>query len=296
MEQDLRTFVSVVERGSFTSAADDVGLTPSAVSKSVARLEDRLGVRMFHRTTRKLSLTQEGNQFYIRAKDIVFAIKEAEEEISTSRLPKGVLRINCLTGFALHELAKFLPEFMEQNPGINVELGITDRVVDLLDERVDVAIRSGTVTNQSLIARKFATFERRLYAAPSYLKKRGTPQTPSDLADHDCIVLATRPPRTWTFLINGEKVEQTVSGRIVVNNIEAALRIAIDGGGITQFPEFVARSMVARSALEHGSLVPVLEDYHADAEIPLYAVYTPGRYRSLKIRAFIDFLVSKFSC
>ena len=94
MEQDLRTFVSVVERGSFTSAADDVGLTPSAVSKSVARLEDRLGVRMFHRTTRKLSLTPEGNQFYIRAKDIVSAIKEAEEEISTSRLPKGVLRIN----------------------------------------------------------------------------------------------------------------------------------------------------------------------------------------------------------
>lgn len=294
MDLDLRTFVQVVERGSFTSAADGVGLTPSAVSKSITRLEDRLGTRLFHRTTRKLALTTEGEQFYLRARDIVAAIEEAEADVRATGTPKGALRINCVTGFALHELSQHIPEFLERYPGIDIQINVTDRIVDLLEENVDLAIRTGTLENESLIARKIKTFQRRLYASPEYLSRRGIPQTPSDLKDHRCIVMGGRPPHHWVFRVNGEIVKQPVSGRILVSNIEAALRIAIDHGGIVRLADFAARSAVARSALEQGALVPVLADFHAESEVPIYAVYPQGKYISSKTRVFIDFLVEKF--
>ena len=296
MTLDLNIFVHVVDRGSFTSAADAVGLTPSAVSKSITRLEHRLGTRLFHRTTRKLALTTEGEQFHLRAKDIVAAIEEAEADIKATGTPKGTLRINCVTGFALHELSKHIPEFVELYPDISVDLNVTDRIVDLLEEHVDLAIRTGTLATGSLIARKIKTFQRRYYASPAYLARWGTPKTPADLANHRCIVVgAGRSAHDWTFLINGELVTQAVSGRIVVNNLEAAMRMAIDGGGIVRIPEFTALSMVAQSALRAGTFAPVLEDFHADAEVPIYAVYPEGRYVSSKTRIFIDFLVEKFA-
>ena len=290
MDLDLRTFVQVVERGSFTSAADGVGLTPSAVSKCITRLEDRFGTRLFHRTTRRLALTTEGEQFYLRAKDIVAAIEEAEADISSSGVPKGILRINCVTGFALHELSRHIPEFLERYPGISLKISATDRVIDLLEENVDLAIRTGTLENESLIARKIKTFQRCFYASPDYLKRRGTPTQPSDLEHHRCIVMGDRPPHHWTFSIKGELVKQAVSSRITVNNIEAALRIAIDGGGIVRLAEFAARA-----AIEKATLVPVLMDFHANAEIPIYAVYPQGRYISSKTRVFIDFLIERIT-
>ena len=288
MDLDLRTFVNVVERGSFTSAADAVGLTPSAVSKCITRLENRFGTSLFHRTTRRLVLTTEGEQFYLRAKDIITAIEEAEADISSSGVPKGILRINCVTGFALHELSQHIPEFLERYAQISLQINVTDRVINLLEENVDLAIRTGTLENESLIARKIKTFQRRLYAAPHYLEQYGTPAKPSDLDHHRCIVMGNRPPNHWLFSVKGDAVKQTLSHPIVVNNIEVALRIALDGGGIVRLAEFAAQP-----ALETATLVPVLTDCHAHTEIPIYVVYPQGRYISSKVRVFIDFLVEK---
>lgn len=286
---DLHVFVRVVECGSFTTAADDVGLTPSAVSKAISRLEDRLGARLFHRTTRKLATTPEGELFYVRAKDILIAIQDAEAEVAENREPRGVLRVNCVTGFALHELSSILPDYLALHPSIEVEISVTDRVVDLLEEHADVAIRTGTIVNQSLIARKFSEFGRRLYAAPSYLATRQKPTCPADLVNHDCILQAVRSPQNWAFTIDGTRSDEPIHGRIVVDNAETALRLAIAGGGIAMLAD-----MVARTALGDGRLVTVLDNFQTSPPIPIYAVYPQGRYNNLKTRTFIDFLVKTF--
>ncbi|MER1966327.1 LysR family transcriptional regulator [Castellaniella sp. GW247-6E4] len=291
MNADLRTFVLVVERGSFSLAAAELGLTPSAVSKLVSRLEDRLEVRLLHRTTRRLSLTPEGDIFHLRARDILAAIEDAEAEVSQAgRMPRGRLRINCVTGFAFHELANALPVFSARYPDMHIELAVTDRVVDLLAENADIGIRSGAILDPSLVARKIADFERRLYAAPAYLAKRGMPGTPGDLAAHDCIVHASKPPYRWPFLVNGGLVDVDVAARLAVDNAETALRIAVAGGGITR----VADLLVGES-VRSGCLVPVLDDFHVVDPIPLFAVYPQGRHRMPKVRVFLDFMLERFS-
>lgn len=290
MDSDIATFVRVVERGSFKAAADDVGLTPSAVSKLVTRLEGRLGARLLYRTTRRLALTPEGEVFYKRACDIVDAIDEAMSEVAQAGSPRGQLRINCAVGFAYHQLSRVLPDFINRYPEIDVVLAVTDRVVDLLTENADVGIRSGVVTDQSLVARRFATLERRLYAAPDYLARRGVPQSPEDLKDHDCIVLGNRPPYRWPFYKDGSVQEVDITSRLVVNNAEAAFRIMLAGGGIARIADVIVDDAVRRQLL-----VPVLDDVSHPEPTPLSAVYPHGRFRSSRVRVFIDFLIEQFS-
>lgn len=289
MESDMRIFVQVVDRGNFSAAADELGLTPSAVSKLVSRLEGRLGTRLLHRTTRRLALTAEGETYLLRARDILSAIDEAEAEVSrTGRAPRGRLRVTCTTGFALHHLSLALPTFAATYPEMQVELSISDRVVDLLSENVDVGIRSGTIEEPTLSVRRIVEFERATYAAPVYLRRRGTPETPADLSGHDCIGHGVRPPFFWPFLVDGKRVEIPIPSRLSVDNAEAALRIAIAGGGVVRIAD-----MLVGEAVRSGQLVRVLDDFHVTEPVVLSAVYPYGRQRMPKIRAFLDFLTER---
>jgi DNA-binding transcriptional LysR family regulator len=223
---DLRTFVQVIERGGFAAASKDLGITPSGVSKLVTRLEDRLGVRLLHRTTRRLSLTPEGETYHLRARDILAAIDDAEAEVSRAgQRPRGRLRVNCLPAFALNQLAPTLSKFLAQYPEVELELTVTDRLIDLLAENADIAIRSGPVDDPSLVARKFGEIQRGLFASPEYLARRGAPRTPDALRDHDCIVLKLFPGSLrWPFYDNGQVRVIDIRSRIQVDSGEAALK------------------------------------------------------------------------
>jgi len=217
---DMRVFVRVVERTSFSAAAAELGLTPSAVSKIVTRLENRLGAQLLHRTTRRLALSPEGEVYFARAHQIMTDIDEAEAEVARSRgAPRGRLRVNTSTGFGVHQLAPALPEFCKRYPDVDVELSITDRIVDLVADHADVAVRAGAIGDTSLIARKIADVGRVICAAPRYLAQRGIPARPADLKDHDCIVLTAPGHNRWPF--------HTANG---IERVEIVPRITTDGG------------------------------------------------------------------
>ncbi|NIF54855.1 LysR family transcriptional regulator [Burkholderia sp. Ax-1724] len=291
MDFDLQAFVQVVDRGNFTVAGADLGLTPSAVSKLVSRLEDRLGVTLLQRTTRKIALTTEGETFYLRARDIIASITDAEAEVSQAgQKPRGRLRINCASGFAFHQLARTLPEFRLRYPDVEIELSVTDRVVDLLAENADVGIRSGAISDPSLVTRRISELQRALYASPTYLERRGIPASPKDLEQHDCVIHGLRPPFKWPLIVNGQLGQVELSRPIAVDNAETALRIAQAGGGITRTAD-----MIADEALQQGWLVPVLSDFIVPDPVALSAVYPHGRHRMPKVRAFLDFLVEQYS-
>lgn len=284
---DLRAFVRVVERGGFSAAATELGITPSAVGKLVTRLEDRLGVRLLHRTTRRVALTAEGETYHLRARDILAAIEDADAEVSQAgQRPHGKLRVNCVPAFAFNQLMPVLPLFVSRYPDIQFDLAITDRVVDLLEENADVGIRTGESRDSSLVARKIATTTRGLFASPQYLKRHGTPRTAADLCDHHCIVLqVSSASYCWPF--RGGTVH--VNGRIQVDSTEAALRLAIAGGGIVRLAD-----LLACAAVNDGRLRRVLVKSHVGETVPLSAVYPQGRHRMPKVRVFLDFLVENF--
>jgi DNA-binding transcriptional LysR family regulator len=288
---DMRAFVRVVERRSFSAAADDLALTPSAVSKLVARLEDRLGARLLHRTTRRLSLTSEGELYFSRARQIVADIDEAEAEVARSRAsPRGHLYVNTSNAFATHQLAPVLPAFLARYPDITVELSVTDRVVDLVEDYADVIIRAGRIPDTALSARKIADVARVICAAPSYLAERGTPREPADLSDHVCISLAVGEATRWPFRTSRGIEQFDIPARVTSDNGEVALRLALDGAGIVRLGDLLVGEPIRR-----GKLVPLLRDVHHAEPIALSAVYLAGRHRMPKVRVFLDFLVEKFS-
>jgi DNA-binding transcriptional LysR family regulator len=288
---EMRVFVRVVERGSFSAAAEDLAMTPSAISKLVSRLEDRLGIRLLHRTTRRLALTPEGETYHLRAQEILSAIDDAEAEVARlGTTPRGRLRVNTGTAFALHELVAALPDFIARYPEIEIDLSVTDRVVDLLSENADVAIRTGMVTDPSLVARKIADAERGIFAAPAYLDRRGTPATPDELARHDAIVVNSVPAvNRWPFR-DGDGVRIVeVNNKIVVDDAEVALRLAIAGTGILRVSD-----MLVGEAVRRGLLVPLFVGVSVSEPLPVSAVYPQGRHRMAKVRAFVDFVVDRF--
>lgn len=288
---DMRVFARVVERGGFTAASRELGLTPSAVSKIITRLEDRLGVRLLHRTTRRLALTTEGETYHRRIRDILAAIDDAEAEVSRAgRRPRGRLRVSCVTAFALHQLAPALPDFDTRYPEVVMELAVTDRIVDLLAENIDVGIRTGPIADPSLVARKITEVRRSLFASPAYLERRGTPDTPEQLRDHDCIVLSQIPSaRRWLFHDDHQVKSIDIVSRVEVDSAEAALRLAIAGGGITRVGD-----MLVGEAVREGRLRPVLPESYIAECVPISAVYPEGRQRMPKVRALLDFLIERF--
>jgi DNA-binding transcriptional LysR family regulator len=290
---EMRVFVRALERGSFSAAAADLGLTPSAVSKLISRLEDRLGVRLVQRTTRRLALTAEGEIYLARARRILAEIDDAEAEVTRARgAPRGRLRINSGSAFGLHQLAPALTDFLAAYPDITVELSITDRLVDLVDENADVAIRTGRVVDTSLVVRKIADLERVICASPSYLARKGIPRIPGDLAEHDCIVVvgAGAGLNRWPFRCAGGIDVVDIAPRLSVDDAEAARRLAVEGAGIIRLAD-----VIVGEPIRQGLLVPVLTDLHHVEPFPLSAVYLAGRHRLPKVRVFLDFLTKRFA-
>jgi DNA-binding transcriptional LysR family regulator len=282
---DMRAFVRVVEQQSFSAAAASLGLTPSAVSRLVSKLEDRLGLRLLHRTTRRLTLTSEGEIYFARARSILADIDEAETEVRKLRgTPRGRLRINTSNAFGMHQLVPALPDFLQRYSEIEVDLSFADRAMDLITEHVDIAIRAGPINEQSLRAQKF---ERIICAAPSYLERCGAPRKPADLVKHVCIVAV--PSILWSFHTRDGTESVKILPRVTSNNGEAALRLALDGVGIVRLAD-----VIVGQAIRHKRLVPLLTDVHKREVIALSAVYAPGRHRLPKMSVFLDFLVERF--
>jgi DNA-binding transcriptional LysR family regulator len=288
--QSMAVFVRVAELGSFSSAALQLGLSKSAVSKHVTALEERLGVRLINRTTRRLALTEAGSVFRDYCARIAQDVEEAElSAMQHGTLPRGRLKLNAPMTFGFLHLGPLLPEFLARHPGIEVELTLNDRFVDLLEEGYDVAVRIGRLADSSLIARRLATTRFVCAASPAYLARAGAPCQPTDLTGHNCLRYSLhRQPDDWAFGRGAEHVSVRIKGNLKANNGDALRSAALEGLGIVYIPDFIVGD-----DLERGLLVPLLPDWQTP-EIPIHAVFPPQRHASAKLRVFVDYLVEKF--
>jgi DNA-binding transcriptional LysR family regulator len=287
---EMEVFVRVVEQGGFTAAARALSMTPSAVSKLVARLEARLGARLINRSTRKLQLTAEGLNFHERALRVLADLDEAERAVGASAVPRGRLRVNSSVPFGVHHLMPLVPRFAALHPEVQLDITITDRVIDLMDERAEVAIRIGPLRSSQLMARKLGTSRMAVVASPDYLARRGTPTHPDELADHDLISFNfARHINAWPFRIDGATREWPAQGKVLVGDGESAAILALAGQGLTRLSIF----HIAKDIAE-GRLVPVLEAFNPGDAEDVSAVYV-GHAGPLpaRVRAFIDFLVAE---
>jgi DNA-binding transcriptional LysR family regulator len=288
---EMTAFVCAVESGGFTAAAQQLGLTPSALSKLVTRLEDRLGARLLHRTTRRLQITPEGEAFYTRARDILNAMDEAESEVAeASASPRGLLRLHCRSAFGMHQLTPAIPIFQALYPKVELDITISDQPIGK-ESNFDLSIRNGPLDESSLVARRICNLERVICAAPSYLARHGTPRTPDELQQHNCLWITSLPAlRRWPFNTDEGIRIVPVSGNIVANNAETVLQLALAGVGITRLTD-----VIVAEAIRSGRLVPILVDWNHVEPVTLYATYPSGRNLSPKVRAMVDFLVTTFA-
>lgn len=288
--EDMIAFVRVAESQSFTAAAERLGLSKSAVSRRMAELEDRLGVRLINRTTRRLGLTEVGQTFYERCQRIIADIEDAE--CSATRVaaePRGILRVNAPTSFGIQHLGPALAAFMTRYPRIELVMDLNDRFVDLIEEGYDVALRIGRLRDSSLVARRLAVSRRVLCAAPAYLDQAGRPRQPEDLARHRCLIYTNvASPGHWTLIGPDGTVTQPVTGPMHSNNGDMLRELAIAGHGIATLPSFLVAD-----ALTDGRLEMVLPD-HPPIEGALHAIFPHGRHLTTKVRVFVDFLARQF--
>jgi DNA-binding transcriptional LysR family regulator len=285
---EIEVFVRVVDLGGFSSAARAFSMTPSAVSKLVARLESRLGTRLLNRSTRKLQLTAEGAAFYERGLRILEDMAAAEREVAAGAKPQGRLRVNSNVPFGLHYLLPLLPGFLSDYPSIKVDVALTDRVVDLIEERADVAIRTGPLRESRLVARKLGDSRMMVVASPDYLARHGKPRTLADLDRHNQLGFCfTRHIEGWPFADEkGKSKTIALSGNALVSDGEALRQLALSGLGLARLSSFhIARDIDA------GRLVPVLETFNPGDIETMYAVYVgQGGHLPARVRAFLDYL------
>ncbi len=288
---EMTAFVRAVDTGGFSAAAREIGLTPSALSKLVTRLEDRLGARLLHRTTRRLQLTAEGEAFYARARPILTALDEAEAEVTqASASPRGLLRLHCGYAFGMHQLAPAIPRFLERHPQVELDIAISDQLSGAIAEGVDLSIRIGPLDESSMVARRICNLERMICASPDYLRRHGTPRTPDDLQQHNCLWITSLPAlRRWPFDTDDGIRVVNISGNVVANNAETVLQLGVAGVGIVRLAD-----VIVGEALRSGQLVPLLTDWYHVEPVPLFATYPSGRNLSPKVRAMVDFLVEEF--
>ena len=289
---EMAVFVRVAETENFSATARALKLTPSAVSKLIGRLEDRLGARLLNRTTRHVSLTEERRTFYQHCTPILTAIEEAEQAITEFHgEPRGLLKVNASTAFAQYHIEPLIPDLLARYPDLRVQLTLSESIVNLIEDEVDVAVRIGQMPDSSLIARKLGSTRRMVVGAPAYLEKYGVPKTPNDLKDHNCLIISTATSfNQWEFKGPDGPRRIEVSGNFETNNAVALHHAAIAGIGLIRVGNFT----VAQSTRK-GHLVPVLDDFEAATEANVYAVYLHNRHLSAKVRAFVDFLVEAFS-
>jgi DNA-binding transcriptional LysR family regulator len=267
-------------------------MAPSSVSRRIAELEDRLGVRLLRRTTRKLSLTEAGATYYERAQGIVRAVEEANLAVTEQRAaPSGILRMTVPASVARRHLAPAVAAFQMRYPAVRIVMSVTDRLVDLVDEGWDVAIRVGRLEDSSLIARKIGAGRRLVCASPAYLKRAGRPRRPIELSDHACLTFRSHPgSNLWRFRKGDSVSEVRATGPFFADSGGALVAAACAGLGLVLLPVWLLGEELGRGRLE-----PVLGDYAPDpATTPLHAVYAPGPYVAPKVRAMIDFLIGRF--
>lgn len=281
---DIPVFVRVVETSSFTKAAEQLGVQKSSVSRSIGRLESELGVRLLQRTTRQLGLTDAGQTFYERVRGALQGFDEATTTVrELGSEPRGTIRMSVPPGSAALGLADVITSFTEQYPAISIELEHSDRMVDLVREGFDLALRAGRLADSSLIAKKVGTTDLVLFAAPSYLARRGRPRTARDLERHECVLFRGKNGRsTWKLRTrDGEETEVDVSGRVSANEIAFVLRAAVAGGGVVALPPQLAHEAVLQGELEvvlFGTTVP-----GADVHVVLpSAAFVPARVMLLR--------------
>lgn len=290
-DSDLQFFVSLVKAGSLTAVARELDVTPPAVSKRLAMLEERLGVRLLNRTTRRVSLTHEGEVYLESARRIIDEIEELERLVSSSRAsPKGLLRVNAPMGFGRSYIAPAISDFAKKYPDVEVQLHLTDHPLVMADESIDVGIRFGEIPDTTLIARRIAPNRRLLCASPMYLKERGRPEMPADLAAHSCIVLRQNETAygVWRFERAGKMHTVKVRGPLSSNDGEVVLKWALDGHGVVMRAEWDIAKYIRSGRLEQ-----VLEDY-ALPPADIFAVYPQRHHLSAKVTAFIEFLIERF--
>ncbi|MFL9901887.1 LysR family transcriptional regulator [Paraburkholderia fungorum] len=284
---DLEFFVELVKHGSLSALARDVGVTPPAVSARLAQIERRLGVRLLNRTTRRLSMTHEGEQYLTTGSKLLSALQELDRTISSSRAtPKGLLRVNATFGFGRRHIAPAIAAFHRQYPDVEVQLELTDRPLNLAEAAFDVGIRFGEIPDSRLIARKVATNRRMVCASPIYVRAKGEPDTPRDLQRHQCIVLRENDTAYGTWHFSKGKRHETVKvhGVLSSNDGEATLVWALDGQGILMRSEWDATTY-----LQSGRLKQLLPDWSLPPA-DIYAVYPERLNLTAKVTAFIEFL------
>lgn len=288
---EMEVFVAVVEAGGFSAAGRRLRMTPSAVSKSIARLEARLGAMLVRRSTRRLEVTPEGASFYEGAVRAIADIAAAEREAASGAAPRGRLRVNCNVPFGVNRLVPLLPGFMERHCEIVVDLVLTDHVVDLIEARADIAIRTGALADSRLIARKIGESGMAVVAAPAYLAARGMPTTPEDLAGHDLLGFCfSRVNEGWPFRETDGRVEhRPVPARALVSDGEAMRQMALAGAGIARLALWHVGADIAA-----GRLVPLLQAYDPGDREAIHAVYVgQATHLPARARAFLDYLVEK---
>ncbi len=287
----MAVFARVVEAESFSGAARALGLSKSAVSKQVSRLEDRLGLRLLNRTTRRLSLTEAGAAFYQGCRRVVAEAEAAEQAVThLAGAPRGRLRVNAPMSFGVRHVSPALPEFLGRYPELAIDLTLNDRMVDLVEEGFDVGVRIAQLADSSLVARHLAPNRSVLSAAPAYLDVRGAPRDIDELEDHACLIYSYQATgETWRLTGPGGARRLNVSGPFKVNNGDAILAAALGGLGIALLPCFICGD-----DLRAGRLVRVLPDWGLASDSAVSAVYPAARHLSPKVRVFVDFLVERF--
>lgn len=288
--EGMRTYAAVVSEGSFSKAAERLGRSPQLVSKYVAQLEDRLGVRLLNRSTRRLSVTEAGQAYFERCQGIVAEVDELENAVGNmSEAVRGVLRINAPMTFGMHHLTPAIAEFQAAHPDLRVDLALDDRVIDIVREGFDLAIRIADLEASSLVARRLAPVNLAVCASPAYLERRGHPESPHDLASHECLGYTYSSARDrWRFTSANGVEEVQVSGRFCANNGDALRTAALAGHGLIMQPTFIVGD-----DLRAGRLVSVMP-HHAVTPLNVYAVYAHRQYLSNKVRAFVEFLGDYF--
>ncbi|MBH0088814.1 LysR family transcriptional regulator [Pseudoalteromonas sp. AS71] len=280
----MKAFLAVVQEGSFSKAADKLDISPQLVSKYISALEDNLHTRLLHRTTRKVSVTEAGNQYYQRCQQVVIDIEDMENSLNNlSENVSGVLSISAPMSFGVKHLAGLLVDFQNQHPNLKIDLRLTDQFVDIVEQGIDIALRIGTLKSSTLIAKKVAPIRLAIFASPAYLKQNGTPTTLEALQEHNYLRYAHAEPTKRLKGYDELKNELKLESNLVANNGDLLLNTAIAGGGITMQPTFIAGE-----ALAQGRVVRILKDYEPEP-MGLYMVYANRQFLPSKVRAFVDF-------
>ena len=287
----MRTFAAVVSAGSFTSASERLGISKALTSKYVAALEERLSVRLLNRTTRKISVTETGQAYYLRCKQLLEDFDQLEAAIRDEhKAPEGRLRVSAPATFAELYLTQAVSDFLNQQPGISVELVLADRFVNIVDEGFDLAVRIGHLADSTLVARRLATTRVIAVASPSYLEKAGEPNSPDDLERHHCIIDTNfGSGNTWSFIQDNQSFNVGIKGRFAVNNAYAVKEMVLADQGIGLCPDYVVGK-----ELRSNSLKVILAGYDIQ-KYGIYAVYPHNRHLAGATRSFVDFLVQQFN-